>query len=98
FHEISPGIEQSFRVEFDSKQKINCISLMEAIQHGQTIQHFELLLWNDKKVVYSVFGTTVGRKRILTFPEKEVTKICLIIHKAKGEAKLAEIGVYYIEE
>ena len=96
-HEIVPGIEQLFRIEFDTKTTLNCISLMENIRYGQSVKQFEILFWNGNKVTGSIFGTTIGRKRILTFPEKTVTAFSVVIHQAKGKAMISEVSSYYME-
>jgi alpha-L-fucosidase len=93
-HEIVPGIDQMFRIYFPTRTKVNCISIMEAIQYGQSVKEFEILLWDGNKVVQSVFGTTIGRKRILTFPEKEITRFSIVVHQAKGAARIAEVSAY----
>src|SRR6187402_1655191 len=62
-----------FTVEFDAVKKINCIGLYEYLHNGQTIRNFRIELFNGNKNVGAVNGTTVGRKRLLTFPATEVS-------------------------
>jgi alpha-L-fucosidase len=96
-HWIEPGTEQLFRMEFDSLTSINTISLMEDIRFGQAVKQFEIIFWNGNKATGSIFGTTIGRKRILTFPEKQVTAFSLFIHQAKLEARISGISAFRID-
>ena len=67
------------------------------IGFGQRIQCFEIIMENDAGIA-SVHGTTVGRKRIITFPVQKVKTILLKIVQAKAVPVINEIAVYKIEE
>jgi alpha-L-fucosidase len=68
------GIDaQGFTVELPGPEKMNCIVLREAIHLGQSISGFRIILYNGNEIVREVSGTTVGRKRIVTFPITTVT-------------------------
>ena len=57
-------------VKFTKPTIVNCIVLQEAIQFGQTIADFTVMFSTDKDVE-EIIGTTIGRKRIFTFPAKK---------------------------
>ena len=77
---------------------INTVLLKENILNGQKIQSFVVQVRNGNKIVKEVEGTTIGRKRILTFPNCNANSITVLIHKSKSPASLLEISVYKIEE
>ena len=92
--------ESPYRIKcsFDSSIKINTIVLQEAIRFGQKIAAFNIVFYNHTIMVGSLDGTTIGRKRILSFDSKNVTSFELIITKAKATPILNEVAVYLIDE
>lgn len=89
---------QDFIVEFPQKTKINCIVLKEAIQFGQTIRKFKIVLYKDSKTVREINGTSVGRKRILTFPEENITSFRVYLEDAKGSDNISQVSAYLIDD
>lgn len=82
---ISIANLQSMGIEFAAEKKINCIVIREDLSNGQACAGFRLLLVNKKnELVSEVKGTTIGRKRIITFPEMEVGIISLVIDSQKN--------------
>src|SRR5258705_241657 len=63
---------QNFIVQLKQPAKTNCIVLREAIHLGQRIRRFSVVLYKDDKAVGQILGTSVGRKRILTFPAASI--------------------------
>jgi hypothetical protein len=61
-----------FVVQLQQPTKINCIVLREAIHLGQTVRKFNIVLYNGDKIISQIQGTSVGRKRILSFPATTV--------------------------
>lgn len=83
-----PGIEQM----------INCVVLKEYIPLGQSIKQFKCLLKNGDKTVKTIEGTTIGRKRILTFGAIPITSIDIVIESTKGNALISGVEAYRIPD
>jgi len=81
-----------------STQSINAIILKEDIALGQRVARFTIHLKNGDNTVRTIEGTTIGRKRILTFPATEVTGIELVIDEAKAPPVLSGLEAYHIAE
>lgn len=83
---------------FKTAAKINCVELMEGLSRGQNCAGFRLVLMNGESVIKTITGTTIGRKRLLTFPAVEVNRIEFYIDEFKGPVSLSEVGLYLIDE
>jgi alpha-L-fucosidase len=94
-----PVSKASVRVQFDRETLLNTIVLREYLQLGQRVKHFTIR-FNDKndELVGSIEGTTIGRKRILTFPGVRVKYFTIIIDDAKADALISEIEAYKIDD
>ena len=88
---------QNFIVDLKQPQKINCIVLREAIHLGQTIRRFSVVLYKDGKAIGEIQGTSVGRKRILTFPEATVTSFRVYLEDAQGNDNISGVAAYLID-
>ncbi len=98
---IGESVEQSVGVELRSKQnkKINCIVLNEDLSKGQHCIKFKLLLFDNKDaLVKEIYGTTIGRKRIISFPAVTINTIELTIEEQNGTTSITEIEAYRIDE
>ena len=89
---------QSFVIELSQSSKVNCIILREAIHLGQTIRKFRIVLYNGSNNVGELSGTTVGRKRILTFAAREITKIKVYLDDVLGSDNISGVAAYLIDE
>ncbi|HEX7846160.1 MAG TPA: alpha-L-fucosidase, partial [Chitinophagaceae bacterium] len=89
---------QNFVVQLPKAEKINCIVLREAIHLGQTVNQFRIVLYDKAKVVKEIKGTTVGRKRILTFPAETITSFKVFLNDAKGNDNISGVAAYLIDE
>jgi alpha-L-fucosidase len=87
-----------FTVEFPQPTKINCIGLYEYLHNGQTIRNFRIELFNGMKSTGLVTGTTVGRKRLLTFPALEVTSFRVYLDDKNGGDNIRAVTAYLIDE
>jgi len=98
---ISGAVQEAVGVELASKQnkKVNCIVLYEDISNGQHCSKFKLQLFNGKDVlIKEIYGTTIGKKRIITFPAVTINAIELIIEQQNSLTGVTEIEAYYIDE
>lgn len=89
---------QNFIVELPAETKMNCIILREAIHLGQTIRKFRIVMYNGKKVVRELTGTSVGRKRIMTFGTTAVTSFTVYLEDVKGTDNIIGVTAYKIDE
>ena len=89
---------QNFIVQMNEPVKMNCIILREAIHLGQTIRRFNIVFYNGDKAINQILGTSIGRKRILTFPAMTVTSFKVYVEDAKGNDNVSGIAAYLIDE
>jgi alpha-L-fucosidase len=89
---------QSFSVELPQMTKINCIVLREAIHLGQTIRNFSIELFEKDKLVGEIKGTTIGRKRILSFPVVNITSFKVLLDDVGGYDNVSGVAAYLIDE
>jgi alpha-L-fucosidase len=89
---------QHFIVQLQGPTRVNCIVLREAIRLGQTVRKFRILLYNGDKPVQEIPGTSVGRKRILTFPATTITSFRVYLEDAQGNDNISGVAAYLIDE
>ena len=90
------GSSEVYKVSVGSRRKINCIVLKEPVELGQRIEAFSVQLIRDGKTVGELKGSTIGHKRILTFPEAAVDSFNIVILQQKTNALLREVSAYLI--
>ncbi len=98
---VTEAVQESVGVELKMKQnkKVNCIVLNEDISNGQHCSKFKLLLFNSKdELVKEIYGTTIGKKRIITFPAVSINTIELTIEQQNNSTGISEIEAYLIDE
>ena len=78
--------------------KFNCVVLQEDINEGQKIAEAEIECYLKHQKVYHTEITTIGNKRILTFPAIEADKIEVRIKSAKGKPIIKPVKIYLIDE
>lgn len=89
---------QNFSVELPHLTKINCIVLREAIHLGQTIRNFRIELYEKEKLVREINGTTIGRKRILSFPAVNITSFKVLLDDLGGYDNVSGVAAYLLDE
>jgi len=89
---------QNFIVQLQESTKVNCIVLREAIHLGQTIRRFKVVLYYGSREVREIEGSSIGRKRILTFPETNITSFKVFLKDAKGNDNVSGVAAYRIDE
>jgi alpha-L-fucosidase len=99
FETITMTGSQSLKIALNQSEKINCIVLKENLATGQNCAKFTIQLLNkEQQIIKSIDGTTIGHKRILTFPETETSFINLVINEQKGFTKIYGMEAYLIDE
>ena len=97
FDSIPFANSSSVYIKCKEKKKINCVVLQEPIAMGQRISAFSVLLLNKKdEPIREIRGTTIGRKRILTFNETEISGISIMIEHSRDLPLLSEVSAYMI--
>ena len=89
---------QNFIVQLPQPAKMNCIVFREAIWLGQTIRRFKIVLYNGTKVIREIQGSSVGRKRIITFPTETVTSFRVYVADARGNDNISGVAAYLLAE
>ena len=89
---------QNFIVQLTQPTKLNCIVLREAIHLGQSVRKFRIQLFDNTTMVKEIAGTTVGRKRILTFPALNVSSFKVFLDDARGSDNINGVAAYLIDE
>lgn len=87
-------IESSLEINFKKPTEMNRFLVQEDIRLGQRIKKFKLeaLVDDDWQLIAS--ETTIGRKRILRFPNVMASKLRFIIEDAKASPVISNIEVY----
>lgn len=90
--------KQVFSVQFPQPTPVNCIVLKEAIHLGQSIEKFKIVLYNEDKPVQEMEGTTIGRKRILSFPLQTITSFKVYLQDRFGNDNVSGVAAYLIDQ
>jgi alpha-L-fucosidase len=89
----------SVATDFKQPAAINAVVLREPIQLGQRVIKFKVVLKDAAgTTIKEIEGTTIGRKRILSFATVTASKIELIIDDAKATPLISELAAYHIDE
>ncbi|GGD51411.1 alpha-L-fucosidase [Paenibacillus nasutitermitis] len=83
-------------IDFGTTKTFNAVTLQEYIPLGQRISGFNVQLWNGSSWQTAASGTTIGYKRILTFPVATASKIRIAVTSSQAPPLLNFAGVYHI--
>ena len=93
------GYQDGFiKFMFTKPRVINCVVLREPIELGQRIKGFVITIKSASGAEEKISGTTIGHKRILTFPAREVSQIMIQVSDSKAKPVISEISFYNVEE
>jgi|SRR5579859_636866 len=98
---VSLGDEYKDRyidIQFPEATAMNCILLQEPIQMGQRIKSFTIQLLHEDGTIFEIPGTTIGHKRILTFPRQLAKSVSIRVTDAKATPLVGEVAIYLIRE
>lgn len=99
YQSITMTQSQSIEIAFPQSKNINCIVLKENLTNGQNCAKFTIRLLNkNHEVIKKIEGTTIGHKRIVTFPKTETNFVNLSIDEQKGFTEIYGIEPYRINE
>ncbi|MFM7672604.1 MAG: alpha-L-fucosidase [Bacteroidota bacterium] len=97
--ELLPGSRGSIRIDFDHTVMVNALVLEEELSGGQHCARFEVELIGTHGFPYPrIEGTTIGNKRIITFPAKKIREIRLRILKGTGPVRIRKPSVYRFKD
>ena len=81
--------------EWDEPVWFNVLSISEYIKYGQRVSSFKLEVFENDEWITKVSGTTVGYRRILTFPYINTKKARLIFSEFRNTPMISEVGFYH---
>ncbi len=79
-----------------SASPVNCVVLEEDISKGQRVEAFDVAARCCGRDTVIASGTTIGKKRILTFDAAPVDSLSLNVRSSRGEPHAAITGAYLI--
>lgn len=87
--------KNSVEIHLKAPVEINAIQLKEILSFGQRVVKFEISGGNTVKLFTPIVkGTTIGHKRIITFPTQKLKYIRIVIKEAKATPVLGDISGY----
>lgn len=84
-------------IDLGAKTKLNRLLLQEYIPLGQRVKSFEVAYWDGSKFVVLDKQSTIGYKRILSFPTIQTSRIRITV-EANASPVLSEIQAYLAPE
>ncbi|WP_153798279.1 alpha-L-fucosidase [Foetidibacter luteolus] len=93
-----PVTNNKTTLKLPTTSAVNCIVLQEPVQYGQRVISFTILLKKNGETVREVEATTIGRKRILTFPSTVADAVDIVIKETKAKALISHVALYAIAE
>jgi alpha-L-fucosidase len=93
---ITDFIDNPVSFNFKNPIELNCIVVGENTQLGQNIRRFQIL--DGKKNSPLVTGTSIGQKRIITFPRIKTSSIVIRVLEGTSNIELNDIRFYLIDE
>lgn len=90
--------EAFIKFNFTKPKAINCIVLTEPIEYGQRIRDFVITIRASNGTEEKISGTTIGRKRILSFPARDASQVMVQVRDSKARPVLSEISFYLLAE
>jgi len=88
----------SLVISFEHDTAFNCLLLQEAIQLGQRVESFTIEIAKGDKWERVAAGTTIGYKRILTFPKVQSNRIRVTILRSRACPVISTVSVFNTPE
>jgi len=85
-------------IQFPQATATNCILLQEPIRMGQRVKSFVIQIMHEDGTSFGIPGTTIGHKRILTFPRQLAKSLRIRVTDAKATPLISEADAYLIRE
>ncbi|RED87633.1 alpha-L-fucosidase [Cohnella phaseoli] len=84
-------------LDFGAEKSFDAVVLQEYIPLGQRIAGFQVQVWKNNAWETAATGTTVGYKRIVTFPAVAASKLRIQITSSQAAPALNFVGAYDID-
>lgn len=97
FVELKNVQKEFIHLQFKKPVNVNCLVLTEYIKDGQSVQQLYVEVRSNGKAE-NFTHTTIGHKRIITFPARKADDIFIHFTASKREVKIAEVEAYLIDE
>lgn len=81
-------------LNFNDPVSFSVLSLQENIRYGQRVEAFILEQFVNGEWKEIIKGTTIGYKRLLSFPMVTTNRVRLRLPESRGEIRLASFGLY----
>ncbi|MBN8850877.1 MAG: glycoside hydrolase family 29 (alpha-L-fucosidase) [Sphingobacteriales bacterium 50-39] len=94
---ITLGKGRDINVAFAQPTLLNCVLLQEPIQMGQRVKGFRIEIKKEDGTVFETSATTIGHKRIITFPAQSARSIRIVVTDSKSVPLIGDLGVYLIK-
>lgn len=88
----------SLAISFKDTSVFDCVLLQEAIQLGQRVESFAVEIAKGPKWEAVAAGTTIGYKRILTFPKVQSDAIRVTILRSRACPVISTVSVFNTSE
>jgi len=92
FVEIADLKNESIQIHFKQPTNISAVVLKGFIKDGQSVQQFYVQVISMDKLE-SFTGTTIGHKRIITFPARTAEDVFIYFLASKRSIKISEVEV-----
>jgi alpha-L-fucosidase len=86
--------EASLEFFLEKSATFDCAELKEDVLKGQRVEEFSLAIWNNGTWQEVARGTTIGYKRLLTFPAVTTDRLRLHLKKFRATPYLKKFGLY----
>lgn len=83
-----------FEYDLKTDKDFNVLQAGEFIALGQRVEEFDLQAWIGGEWKEIAKGSTIGYKRILTFPTVKTSKVRFNIKKSRLNPQIATLGLY----
>lgn len=89
--ELKDFIDNPVSFDFKTPVEFNCIVLKENLQFGQRVRKFAIQIMDEHNNSHFVTGTSIGSKRIISFPTIKASLIVLRFLEGSPDLKLQDI-------
>ncbi len=97
FAEFDKVPSESFlEIDLKKKKTFNALAVKEKIEDGQQVKAFKIEILEGKKWREIARSTTIGARKILTFPEVKARKVRITILDAKAPPLISEVKIFRI--
>jgi alpha-L-fucosidase len=86
--------QRSVEIDLGAEQEFNCVVLREYLPKGQFVRQFTVSSFEQGKWREIQHSTTIGNKKILTFPMTKSSRLKITFETAEAAPMISEVQVY----